>query len=101
MFCRHICRCPFSFQLLQHPAGSRAGVNSGTSVCEGYASLFAEIGRSLGLEVVKNHGFAKGYGYREGYDPGGTNHAWNTVRIDGDWQFFNVTWGTGYVNSWG
>lgn len=72
---------------------------SGHSVCEGYSGLFQELAQGLGLEVEKVHGYAKGYGYREGMrDPGGNNHAWNAVQIDGDWHLFDSTWGAGVVN---
>ncbi|MCK5737448.1 MAG: hypothetical protein KAH21_13270, partial [Spirochaetaceae bacterium] len=86
------------FQGIPGAVDSTGTFNTRSSVCEGYASLFEEIGRGLGLELVKVHGYAKGYGYKEGYDPGGTNHAWNAVRIDGEWQLFDSTWGAGYVD---
>jgi hypothetical protein len=47
---------------------------------------------------MKVHGYAKGYNYREGVDPGGTNHAWNAVRLDGEWHLFDATWGVGSVD---
>ena len=86
------------FQGISGPTDAEGTFRSRKSVCEGYAGLFLEIGTRLGLEVVKIHGYAKGWGYREGLDPGGTNHAWNAVRIDGKWHLFDATWGAGHVN---
>ena len=80
-------------------ATDAAGVfKAGKSVCEGYSNLFLELARGPGLEAVKIHGYAKGYDYREGVDTGGTNHAWNAVRVDGEWRLFDATWGAGHVN---
>jgi len=86
------------FRGISGPTDAEGTFRTRKSVCEGYAGLFAEIGTRLGLEVVKIHGYAKGWGYRNGIDPGGTNHAWNAVRIDGEWHLFDATWGAGYVD---
>jgi len=86
------------FRGVSGPTDPRGTFQTRHSVCEGYAGLFAEIGTRLGLEVVKVHGYAKGWGYREGQDPGGTNHAWNAVRVNGSWHLFDSTWGAGYVD---
>jgi len=86
------------FRGISGPTDSAGTFRSRKSVCEGYAELFTEIGTRLGLDVVTIHGYAKGWGYREGLDPGGINHAWNAVRIDGEWHLFDATWGAGYVN---
>lgn len=72
---------------------------AGRSVCSGYAGLFLELGTRMGLEVIKVSGYAKGYGYDSGKsDPGGANHAWNAIRIDGQWHLFDSTWGAGGLN---
>ena len=69
-----------------------------TAVCEGYSGLFESLAKSSGLEVVKISGFAKGYRYSIGQGISGKpNHAWNAVKINGDWKLMDCTWGSGYV----
>ena len=63
-------------------------------VCEGFSTLFQELGLQMGLEVEKISGYSKGYGYKAGKKFKDTNHAWNAVKIDGTWQLLDVTWGS-------
>lgn len=63
------------------------------SVCDGYGSLFLALGLEMGLDVVKISGYAKGYGYRPGKRFNRTDHAWNAVRLNGEWRIFDATWG--------
>jgi len=70
-----------------------------SAVCSGYAGLAEAIGRAMGLEVEVVSGWSKGYGYQAGAAVGGgTNHAWNAVRIDGEWRLMDPTWGAGYID---
>ncbi len=66
------------------------------AVCEGYSNLYASIAEKCGLEVKVISGYAKGYSYKIGQKFLKTNHAWNSVKIDGDWKLLDVTWGEGY-----
>jgi hypothetical protein len=76
-----------------------AGVfRTGKSVCQGYSELFAELAEGLGLETVVVSGYAKGYGYSEDQFLHRTNHAWNAVRLGGEWHLFDSTWGAGHVD---
>jgi transglutaminase/protease-like cytokinesis protein 3 len=55
---------------------------------------------NLECEIIS--GFSKGYGYYPGDKIGDqSNHAWNAVKIDGQWQLIDSTWGAGYVNNYG
>lgn len=65
-----------------------------TAVCEGYSTLFKELARRMHLEVEKITGYAKGYGFEEGDTFSDTDHAWNAVKINGQWQLIDVTWGS-------
>jgi hypothetical protein len=65
-----------------------------TAVCEGFSSLFQELGLLMGLEVKKISGYAKGYGYQSGDKFSDADHAWNAVKIDDTWQLIDVTWGS-------
>ena len=73
-----------------------------TAVCTGYARLAAALGEAMGLEVEVVHGWSKGYGYRAGGPIGeAARHAWNAVRIDGEWALMDATWGAGYIDEHG
>lgn len=70
------------------------------SVCQGYSELFKRMCDFADLECVVISGFAKGYGYTPGDKIGGqSNHAWNAVKIDGQWQLLDSTWGAGHINN--
>ena len=65
--------------------------------CGGIAGLFEALARAMGLEVVTIPGHAKGRGYTPGTPLRGVpDHAWNAVRIDGQWELIDATWGGGF-----
>jgi hypothetical protein len=66
------------------------------SVCQGYSDLFLALGKLAGLEIVTITGYSKGITYRPGSSLTDTDHAWNAVKIDGQWRLFDVTWAAGY-----
>lgn len=72
-------------------------LKTGKSVCAGYGNLFHQLAESLGLESKVVSGYGKGYSFT-GVDPGGTNHAWNALFINGKWRLFDSTWGAGNVS---
>jgi transglutaminase/protease-like cytokinesis protein 3 len=80
------------------PAGVGNTFQSGRAVCEGFSSLFEQMGKAVGLEVVTIHGWGKGYGYTPGQVLGQENHAWNAIRVGEEWYLLDPTWGGGYVN---
>jgi hypothetical protein len=65
-----------------------------TAVCEGFSSLFQELGILMDLEVEKISGYAKGYEYKPGDKFSETDHAWNAIKIDDTWRLIDVTWGS-------
>ena len=63
-------------------AHSITGVFDKTGVvCEGYAKSFQLLANYAGLESI----YAVGYG-------NGGGHAWNLVKLDGEWYNLDVTW---------
>ncbi len=59
------------------------------AICEGYANLFNAMCEASGIESRMVKGYVRDYSGREIKFP---NHAWNSVKIDGKWHLFDVTW---------
>ena len=68
----------------------------GSAVCSGYAKLFKAFADKVGLECETITGYAKGYAWK-GNLPTDMNHDWNAVKVDDNWYFIDVTWGSGDV----
>ena len=54
----------------------------GQSVCQGYADAASYLFDQVGIPSVVIRGQANGQA-----------HAWNLVSLDGDWYYFDATWG--------
>ena len=87
-----------------------------SAVCSGYAGMFDELCKLVGLDCRQVNGYGKGFGYKPelgkecGYQPQ-SNHAWNAVRLHtgedagagrgaggGDqWFMLDACWGAGHV----
>ena len=71
------------------------------SVCAGYSELFTYLCTQLQLEVKSVSGWCKGYGYDQEEmlnmkSIPEIDHAWNLIKINGEWRCFDATWGAGY-----
>jgi hypothetical protein len=66
-------------------------------VCNGYAMLYQKVAEKMGLESEVVHGTAKILPSDIGKMPGKINHAWNAVKINGQWKLIDVTWGAGGI----
>lgn len=64
-------------------------------VCQGYCALFVAIAERTGLEAVIIPGTSKSNIAHIGDGPGAKDHAWNTVKINGEWKLLDLTWGAG------
>lgn len=67
-------------------------------VCEDYSRLFKVMCDAAGLESVVIEGWGRSF-----YQPfrklsKKTNHAWNAVKIGGQWRLVDVTWAAGYTD---
>ncbi|XP_067394720.1 kyphoscoliosis peptidase [Emydura macquarii macquarii] len=75
-------------------------LQTGKSICSGYAGLFQQMCSLAGVQCMKLTGYSKGYSYRPGQSfTGDSNHAWNAVYLDGRWHLLDSTWGSGSVDS--
>lgn len=72
-------------------------LKSKKGVCHGYAMLYTIIARKTGLESEVVHGNAKALPADIGKLPTNSNHAWNAVKISGQWKLIDVTWGSGGI----
>ncbi|XP_061492569.1 kyphoscoliosis peptidase [Rhineura floridana] len=74
-------------------------LQSGKSICEGYAGLFEQMCSIAGVQCMNLSGYSKGHGYRTGQTfTGEYDHAWNAVYLDGRWHLVDSTWGSGSID---
>lgn len=71
---------------------------SGKAVCEGFSLLYAHLALLVGLKCQIVTGDCKRLLSDIGRKRLGSNHAWNTVQIDGRWILLDATWGQGYYD---
>jgi hypothetical protein len=68
-------------------------------VCGDYSTLFQRMCDLLAIECVTISGTAKTELTDIGQFPRAVDHAWNAVKIQGQWRMIDVTWGAGGVDS--
>jgi transglutaminase/protease-like cytokinesis protein 3 len=66
-----------------------------SGVCQGYSLLYHSVAVFLGLECRVINGMGKVFVNDIGLKKMNSNHAWNSVKIDGVWRLIDVTWGAG------
>ena len=62
-------------------------------VCMHYSLLYKRMADAVGLECQYIGGYSKG-SVRGDWG----SHAWNAVKIDGEWKLLDATWGAGYFD---
>ena len=72
-------------------------LRSKKGVCEGYATLYKVLCENMGLEAEIIPGTSKSHPAHIGKAPGASDHAWNAVKIAGEWKLVDATWGAGIV----
>jgi hypothetical protein len=98
-----------AYNIRYNAAGFRAGnfgdqsaeavLTQRLSVCAGYANLFQALAEACRLESRVVSGYGKGVGFGVGRQTfTQPNHAWNAVRIEGQWRLLDSTWGAGYLS---
>ncbi len=76
---------------------AREVIKKKKAVCAGYSAVFIELCRLAGLECKAITGWARTSG-QIGRPLGKTDHAWNAIRIGGEWYLCDVTWGAGHTD---
>lgn len=69
------------------------------AVCEGFTLLYQHLAALVGIKSEIIRGDSKTRLADIGRKSTTSNHAWNTVLIDGKWRLVDVTWGQGYYDS--
>lgn len=75
-------------------------LNSKRAVCEGYARLFEFFGKKMELDIRFVGGYSKNDVSEDSWDfeDEEGDHAWNVIKINGEWRVFDATWGAGSGN---
>lgn len=68
------------------------------AVCFGYATLFKAMCEKVGLKCELVVGYSKGT-LTSTPDLAKPDHAWNAVRIDGEWALLDATWGSSLIHA--
>jgi len=84
-------------QKIMHEDLALKTIKSKKGVCEGYSTLFAVVAEKAGLEAVIIPGTSKSHPAHIGKGPGASDHAWNAVKINGEWKLLDTTWAAGVV----
>jgi hypothetical protein len=64
------------------------------AVCAGYSRLFVELAKKADLDAVYVTGDAR----TRGDEVRGEGHAWNAVKLDGEYYLVDTTWDSGSVD---
>lgn len=67
------------------------------AVCQGYSELFQAMCQRANIPCYVVPGYSKGIN-RANRDFRRGDHAWNVVKIDGQWYPLDATWGSGGLN---
>jgi len=71
-------------------------LKSKKGVCQHYSELLDEIVKELGYESFMVTGYTK----KENEEVDRTfGHAWNAIKVNGQWRLYDVTWGSGGVRN--
>ncbi|MEL6534194.1 MAG: transglutaminase domain-containing protein [Bacteroidota bacterium] len=75
---------------------------SGIAACSGYSQLYKALCDRAGVECWIIEGYAKSFEYRSGMTFQDTNHAWNIVKVEGNYFPLDITWASGTLKlKWG
>ncbi|WP_157811510.1 transglutaminase domain-containing protein [Lacinutrix sp. Bg11-31] len=69
------------------------------AVCEGYSQIMKHTLDILDIECEVISGYAKKNAREIGRVRNTSNHAWNAVKLNNEWQLIDATWSAGEYNS--
>lgn len=75
-------------------------IGKGSAVCQGYSTVFKALCDAMEIQCELVSGYGRGYGSSTFVieNPTDSNHAWNKVKINGNWYLIDCTWDAGYVD---
>ncbi len=69
-------------------------------VCAAYSQLLSTVCGHVGINCPIITGIAKGHtSVGKDLDSPDHEHAWNAIKIDGEWKLVDVTWAAGYYDA--
>lgn len=79
------------------PVSIKNIMHSKRAICLGYANLMDSLCKLAGITNVTVYGYAKDEIFDVEDSLYMDNHAWNAVKLDGQWYVYDVTWSTGHI----
>jgi hypothetical protein len=80
------------------PTDTASVLKNRICVCAGYANLFQSLCQQAGLDCREIVGYARTSENKIGEKLKDDDlHAWNAVKLSGDWMLVDCTWGAGYT----
>ena len=76
----------------------KKALKKGKAVCSGYSNLLKVMCNSVGIECEVITGFSKTVESDINKQLKKTDHAWNSVKLNGKWYLVDATWAWGYQN---
>lgn len=67
------------------------------ALCGEYAQLFTDMCQSVGLKAEVVGGYTRGVDFLPNDTLFRSEHAWNVVKINGQWQLVDLTWANGSI----
>jgi len=61
------------------------------ALCGGFAFLFKDLCKNVGVSAEVVHGFTKNYSSKI-KDTKSPSHTWNAVKLNGRWELLDITW---------
>jgi len=67
-------------------------------ICADYSRLFKAMCGQVGIDALIILGDSRDFrrSYRNNHD---NPHAWNAIKLDGEWKLVDATWGAGYADA--
>jgi hypothetical protein len=87
----------YDYDMLKEGFGK--ATEHGLGVCWQYSQLFCDMADAVGLETRMIYGWSKSSAKDIGKINKKSYHAWNMVKINGQWRPLDCTWASGYMDN--